>query len=359
MTSLLAAVASAQPREKAGAHTMARYGFQVHASILKVLELHASGSDYRAAFDHFDDLTVFDKSDQPEKVDFFQIKSRNTGTWTLKELTKKQASGPPPVTFLGRLHYHMATFGQMVRRLGFITNLAFKLKLADGTETTPDHHVVHSTDLYPEELEDLKDAVTNDAASPPPVDGSHLFVFERTALGLIGQDTFVRGCLLDFVHQQHNGVDHVPVMSLYETLLHSVFTKTGVTEQFTATKEFYERKTLCRADIEAMLSRATSGPRFHESWPAVQSDLTVAGMGTVQVIRLHTICIRYIKARSAGEAGATAFNAAARAAIHTHQSQMAACTTLPEMVELLRGWVQSDYEHREGAYYVEAFEAIE
>jgi hypothetical protein len=46
MTNLLTAVSSAKPREKAGAHTMARYGFQVHASILKMLELHESGNDY-------------------------------------------------------------------------------------------------------------------------------------------------------------------------------------------------------------------------------------------------------------------------------------------------------------------------
>ena len=38
---------------KSGAHTMARYGFQVHASILKMLELHQSGNDCRAVFDHF------------------------------------------------------------------------------------------------------------------------------------------------------------------------------------------------------------------------------------------------------------------------------------------------------------------
>jgi Cap4, dsDNA endonuclease domain len=91
MTNLLTAVSSAKPREKSGAHTMARYGFQVHASILKMLELHQSGNDYRAVFDHFDDLMVFDKADYPENVDFYQIKSLNKGSWSLKQMTKKDA----------------------------------------------------------------------------------------------------------------------------------------------------------------------------------------------------------------------------------------------------------------------------
>ena len=133
MTNLLTTVSSAKPREKAGAHTMARYGFQVHASILKMLDLHQTGNDYRAVFDHFDDLMVFDKADQPENVDFYQIKSQSEGSWSLKDMTRKQGNGSPPVTFLGRLHQHMGAFGQMVAKLGFLSNMGFKLKLADGT----------------------------------------------------------------------------------------------------------------------------------------------------------------------------------------------------------------------------------
>ena len=91
MTALMAAVAfAAKPREKAGAHTMARYGFQVHASILKMLELHRGGADYRAVFDHFDDLMVFDRADQPTHVAFFQIKSQDKGHWTLAAMTTKR-----------------------------------------------------------------------------------------------------------------------------------------------------------------------------------------------------------------------------------------------------------------------------
>jgi Cap4 dsDNA endonuclease len=111
---LLAIVETVKPREKSGSRTMARYGFHVHVSILKMLDLHQSGEDYRAAFDHFDDLMVFDKSDEPDKVNFFQIKSRGTGTWTLKEMSKKAGDGPPPKTFVGRMHHHMASFGAAV-----------------------------------------------------------------------------------------------------------------------------------------------------------------------------------------------------------------------------------------------------
>ena len=99
-----------------------------------MLDLHRNGADYRAAFDHFDDLMVFDRADQPEKVDFFQIKSQDKGEWTLKLMASKSGK-TKPATFLGRLHHHMAGFGTMVSHLGFVSNLSFKLKLANGKET--------------------------------------------------------------------------------------------------------------------------------------------------------------------------------------------------------------------------------
>jgi hypothetical protein len=134
--------------------------------------------------------------------------------------------------------------------------LAFKFKLANGTETTDDNHVVHSTDLDPGEIAALKAAVTSDAASTPTVYSIDRFVFERTALGLMDQESLVKGRLVDFIRDRDEA-GHVPVISLYETLRGSVFTKSGVTEQFTTTEEFYERKTLCRADIDALVSRAS------------------------------------------------------------------------------------------------------
>jgi Cap4 dsDNA endonuclease len=357
MTNLLTTVSSAKPREKSGASPMARYGFQVHASILKMLDLHESGRDYRAVFDHFDDLMVFDKANQPENVDFYQIKSQSKGSWSLKEMTKKSGTGSPPLTFLGRLHHHMGAFGQMVTTLGFMSNMGFKLKLADGSLTTDDHHKVCSADLHSDEIAALKDAVTKDAITPPAVDGSSLFVFERTGLGIKDQETFIRGRLLEFVHAR-GGTDPVPVMSLYETLRGSVLTKTGVTQEFTTEAEFYDLKTLCRADIEAMFLRATSGGRFHESWAIIQTDLMAADMTPLQALGFYNGCLRYTKARSSGEPGAVGFQEAAINAILAHRVEIDACNSLSEAAKELEKWVPTGYEHRAGAIYVESFEAI-
>ena len=156
--------------------------------------------------------------------------------------------------------------------------------------------------------------MANDAAEPSGSRRQPFFVFERTGLGLMDQEGYVRGKILEFVHERDDA-EHVPVMSLYDALKGSVISKASVTQEFTTTAEFYDRKTLCRADIEAMFSRATGGQRFHESWVTIQRDLSDAGMNIRQIITLQNSSIRYIKARSAGESGAVDFNTTARHAI--------------------------------------------
>jgi hypothetical protein len=359
MTDLLSTIASRRPREKAGAHTMNRYGFQIHISILKMLEMHQAGRDYRAAFDFFDDLLVFDKSHSPEKVELFQIKTKLKGEWTMANLRAAAGEGPKPRSFIGKMHSHMAVFGDAVESLGFVTNLTFKMKLKGGGMSTTDHVVIRSEDLHGDEIGAIKATAASDCETPSPHDGSDRFVFESSPLGLREQDVFVRGRIGDYLAWRSTG-DQVPkAVSFYEMLSALVLHRTNVSQGFASADEFYERKTLCRADIEAMFAQLLSGRRFHDNWPSVQADLLASGVSGREAIVIHTACIRYTTARSIGEPGAMAFNAAAQGAIVGRDVEVTACAHLRDMVNLLDKWIPEAYENRQGALYVEAFEALQ
>ena len=116
MDVLASVILQAQPREKAGARTSARFAFQVHASLAKLLELHEAGHDYRALFDHLDDLTIMVGSGEPTGLRFYQIKGREPGPWKPGNLCT--ASGDAPRTTIGKM-YH-GTGGRPIgdRRLG-------------------------------------------------------------------------------------------------------------------------------------------------------------------------------------------------------------------------------------------------
>jgi len=137
MTVLTTALVTLKPREKAGARTGARYAFQAHVSLAKVLEIHESGVDYRAVFDHFDDLAILNGSDSPDKVEFFQIKGKQTGAWTAASLCV--LGKEIPRTTVGKMYHHTESFGSAVAACVFLTNAPFQFMLADGTKTGLDH----------------------------------------------------------------------------------------------------------------------------------------------------------------------------------------------------------------------------
>lgn len=189
----------------------------------------------------------------------------------------------------------------------------------------------HDEQGWQNETLHLKAAVANDAVRLPAVDGIHLFVFERTGLGLAEQETFVKGRLTEVINERGD-CDHIGAIALYDALKGNVFTKSAVTQEFTTTAEFYERKTLCRSEIEAIFSKGAA--RFHDNGRLVESDLLAAGMNSRQILALHNDCISYINARSSGESGAIAFGTAAQKAIETHQDEVAACGSVPQIADL-------------------------
>jgi hypothetical protein len=292
VTALLNALAAARPREKSGAHTAARYGYQVNASIVKMLDLHEAGRDYRAAFDHFDDLVIFDKSVDPTEIDLYQIKTKGSGVVTMKEIARARGTGNKPRSFLGKMNDHMRKFAGVIGCLGFISNLSFEFQLSDGTTSNPDHHVIRKNDLHADEVAVVTKTIADDCEGAV-ADGSDFLVFERTFLPLERQDAHVRSRLLDHFHEHAAGAEHVPFHSLYNLLFGLVFRKTGITQEFTTLDEFYDRKTMCRSDISAIFAEAAAGKRFLDYWPGIHHELTIRRVPVREIIaipeRLHPL----------------------------------------------------------------------
>ena len=149
MSALATAIVKAKPREKAGARTGARYAFQAHVSLAKLLDLHEGGIDYRAIFDHFDDLAILDSSAMPSLADFFQIKGKESGAWTAATLCA--VSKESPGTTVGKMFHHTTIFGAAVNSATFLTNAPFRFELAGGAKSTPDHVKIPLTGLGPKD----------------------------------------------------------------------------------------------------------------------------------------------------------------------------------------------------------------
>ena len=166
-----------------------------HISIWKVLEMHDAGREYRVAFDHHDDLLVFDDAQNPRSVETYQIKTKTRGGWTMVNLRASQGIGPRPGSYIGKMHHNMNVFGDEVARLGFISNLGYSLKLKSGKVSNDDDVAISSAQLHDGEIDAIRQTAANDCEAPCPLDGSDRFHFETSPMGLAQQEVLVRGRL--------------------------------------------------------------------------------------------------------------------------------------------------------------------
>ena len=81
-----------KPRETSGPRSANRFDFQKSWALCRLLELHKSGKDYLIVFDYHDDVLVLDSCGDPNRIDFYQIKTKQSGHWTRRDLIDRPNS---------------------------------------------------------------------------------------------------------------------------------------------------------------------------------------------------------------------------------------------------------------------------
>jgi hypothetical protein len=218
-----------KPREKSGARTSSRFEFQANFSILKILDLHESGDDYRVLFDHFDDLTILNSSDAPTRIKFYQIKGRDSGKhWTIKQLVKEEKAGASPKSIIGKMYKNASSFSREAECAAFASNASFDFLLQDGTRTTSDNTTIAGAQLHATELQAIDAVLEPDFPSPRNPACAGILLFERTNLPLQQQAIFVTGRLAEHL-ATFAGQEHLPIKALYDVLLQNVLARAGNT----------------------------------------------------------------------------------------------------------------------------------
>lgn len=113
-----------KPSENSGSITSNRMEYQMNWGLKKLLELEDRDEDYAIIFDYHDDIVIFNKEENADAVDFYQIKTTDKYYWTLSELynapTVKE-SVKKEKSFLAKLLIHTFTIPS-TRNLFFVTN---------------------------------------------------------------------------------------------------------------------------------------------------------------------------------------------------------------------------------------------
>jgi hypothetical protein len=358
MTALATAIVNAKPREKAGARTGARYAFQAHVSLAKLLDLHEGDADYRAIFDHFDDLAILDCSGAPNHADFFQIKGKETGAWTAASLCK--ASSDPPRTTVGKMFHHTTIFGAGVNSATFLTNAPFDFELAGGGKSKPDNNTIGLSGVGSKDRARISAALELDFPAPRTPDEATIMVFARTPVPVKGYDLMLKGRMVQFL----DGKDGVIVSAAYRTLIEEITAKANNTTECESLGDVFTHKSLSRAEVQSVLDAATKRDSILENWAVVDDELKAASRTYADRIKLKTATVEYLRARSKRVQDIAALSKAAKAAAVGAKVEIGQASGVLEASTVVRHAVApSDLTGHspltlEAAFLVEAFEVL-
>lgn len=149
------------PREVAGSRTSKQYDYQKDLSLLLLLQHHNKLIDYVFLFDYHDDLVIVNSSTAPTSIDFYQIKSKEKGNWSIGGLVNKSKNDD--FSIVSKMYLNRITFDAYTQSLNFISNAGFNL-ISTETKSLKEESVIEIKHLTADIVKKIVSSIKTDHA---------------------------------------------------------------------------------------------------------------------------------------------------------------------------------------------------
>lgn len=268
---LSSTLVKALPREKAGSRTGARYDFQAHAALERMLSMYSKGDDFCAFFDLYDDFVVIDSATLPTTITLFQIKGHKSAAFSCAALVKKK--GAAPQTTVGKMYHHTTIFGGDLDRVVLLTNAELKFALAVGGKSDEGYMLIAAKDLDAPELDKIAAALELDFPSPRSPNEKEILALERTHVPLYGYEAYLKGRLLEVL----NEATATAIGGLYRTLILEVKSRSNDMTESASLEEMIKCKGLTRDRFGLALEAAEKRTDVLSYLALIEDDLKARG----------------------------------------------------------------------------------
>lgn len=231
-------IVARKPRENAEAMAGNRFAYQLDWGLKRLLELEEEGKPYTVIFDYQDDILVLDSDEDPQYIDFYQVKTntaasgwRKNDLYTVAKKKKKETTTEPTLfdevdedeveedekfSKLAKLLIHSLDFPTVAREFFFVTNANFGTTLIKGGRQSKAKELNFS-DLIDKAKEEIQKRVKEEL---PDLDESvfeHLH-FIKNQMGVGDHEATVIGLLTQYLNE-HYPKAKVSAKPVYDTLI--------------------------------------------------------------------------------------------------------------------------------------------
>lgn len=247
-------------RETSGASTFAKYNFQYHWALCRIIEKHKSNSDYALLIEHHEDVVIADSLyGNLANFEFFQVK--NTGKpYTIDSLTKREiGADSPKSSILGKLLSSClgTAYESRITEIGLVSSNGFSLGQKNNKLKLD---IITSGDLNAECLSSLTEKLKNEI-------GIEIFPenlkFIVPKIKLENQEEFVIGRFAELVNEIFPN-SHCNAVNIYRAIIDEIHRKGQNTHDFTLWEKMVEDKSLTSHKVKDVIAVHTTSPNFQD-----------------------------------------------------------------------------------------------
>lgn len=285
-------IVAKKPRENAGALAANRFTYQLDWGLKKLLELEESNQPYTIIFDYQDDILVLDSDEEPNYIDFYQVKTNAAaGGWSKAQLTKV-----PPVKLskepmqgdlfsgseddveeegkyskIAKLLIHSLDFPDNARDFFFVTNANFGGTLIKGRKFNRAQEMEFAQ-LAQEAQKDIKQKIK---AELPSLDDG---VFERlhfikNQMSIEDHEKTIIGFLTDFLNK-HIPKANVSVRPVYDTLMGEIRKRNDYEATPNSVDDLVKNKAFTKTQFHEFLSGLETYENIEGKKSIIQNNLS-------------------------------------------------------------------------------------
>ena len=286
-----------KPREESGSKTARKYNFQKNLSLFLLLSNHEKKDDYVFLFDFHDDLIILDSSVNPNKIDFYQIKSKDSGNWTEKLLTKSVNN---KLSITGKLYLNKISFEKTTNSLNFISNAKYSFKTLTNGDESLKKIKIKASELDEQVLQKFEDAIKKEH-SLAKVEFKDLANFHVTNLSNSDSSTHCLGELSKLINKI-NPNNNINAELACKQVFNEISRRTENTvgdKSFSELEELIEIKGISKKQFLDFLNKAGLYKSIEQEWSEIKSSLELCYIGQIELIKYRKnwrdLCATIIK----------------------------------------------------------------
>jgi hypothetical protein len=280
-------------RERSGAETAGRYDFQVNWALCELLARHKEGNNYCVILEYHDDVVILDDSSDPDNVEFFQIKTKRSGHWSVSELLRLGGASGAENSMLGKLYRHRINFPQDSVTLRLVSNMPFKVPLQDGSSGDA-HDEILARDLERSTVNQINRALRKEMklSAEAIVDFEDIAGLKWCQITVEGAATHAKGKLAEFLYELFPE-RKFRVPAVYVTLFDELKRKNNCVHDADTFSALVDLHGITRKEFEVILRRVGVHDDPDENWRSLETLMARDSWPVSLLLRVKSAWRRY------------------------------------------------------------------